>query len=298
VEASRREEAASAGRSAFFNRLVPVPAGLSDEVKATAGQAERAWEAVTGSLAFLGAGGGAAAAAGIAALGPVAPFVAAVAAGSFYFKLRAKWAKEDPPRPDYHVATEFRPPPVDLMAVMPPGPIPRGAAIISLLHAAGASVEATVLAVERAMGASLGAWGAEPEAAALHETSRMREAQQHAARTALLAAGLHSAADDFGYFLDREIHVDFDDRPPSDFGVRPGRDFDVRDRSWSLGDLLDAGALGHVIAAGVDARALSARLSWDDSWRAPITETLHSAGVAAEEFGAALGRWADELRLG
>jgi hypothetical protein len=76
-----------------------------------------------GSLTFLGAGGAAALAAGLA-IPPIAPFSAVVTAGSFYFKLRARWAKEDPPRPDYDIATDFRPPQLDLMMLMPAGPIP------------------------------------------------------------------------------------------------------------------------------------------------------------------------------
>lgn len=185
----------------LFDRLVPLPTGFSNEVKAKAGQAERAWEVVTGSIAFLGAGGGAAVAAGAAVLGAVAPFAAVVAAGTFYFKLRAKWAEEDPPRSDYRVATGFHPPQVDLMAVMPPGQIPPGAAIVSLLHSAGASVEATVVAFERAMGASMASWGLDAETGAPHEAARMAEVQQHARRTELLTASLRAAAHEFGLSL-------------------------------------------------------------------------------------------------
>lgn len=48
------------------NRLIAEPAGIDDPVKAKAGQAERAREAVTGTLTFFGAGGAAVLAAGAA----------------------------------------------------------------------------------------------------------------------------------------------------------------------------------------------------------------------------------------
>jgi hypothetical protein len=42
--------------------------------------------------------------------------LAAVAARSLYFKLRAEWAKEDPPRPDFHLTAETLAPALDLAA--------------------------------------------------------------------------------------------------------------------------------------------------------------------------------------
>ena len=122
----------------FLGRLVPTPAGYDNDVKRAAARAERAWEVVTGTLTFAGASGGAAVAAGALAL-PIAPFVAAIVAGSFYFKLRAKWAKEDPRWSDFHTATPFEPPRFELMAVLPWGPVPRGpgAAALPLLFSAG-----------------------------------------------------------------------------------------------------------------------------------------------------------------
>lgn len=188
----------------ILNRLVPVPRGFDDDVKAKAAQAERSWEVATGSVTFLGAGGAAALAAGLA-IPAIAPFAAVVAAGSFYFKLRAKWAKEDPPRPDYDVATDFRPPQLDLMVLMPAGPIPPGAAIASLLFASAASIEATVVTVERAMGASVRALEGDDEEAAAFELTRMREAQDHAPRSAVLTAGLHAAAVEIGPYLEGQF---------------------------------------------------------------------------------------------
>lgn len=189
----------------IVTRLVPRPSGFDSEVKTKAAQAERAWEAVTGSLTFLGAGGAAAIAGGLA-IPPIAPFAAAVAAGSFYFKLRAKWAREDPPRPDYETATEVRPPTLDLMALMPPGPLPPGAAAVSSLHAAAASVEGTILAVERAMGASEAlAGGGDPDVVTAAMASRQREAHEYARRSATLTAGLHGASVALAPYLQQQL---------------------------------------------------------------------------------------------
>jgi hypothetical protein len=229
------------------SRLIPEPAGISDPVKAKAGQTERAWEAVTGGLTFLGAGGVAAVAAG-AAIPPIAPFLAAVAAGSFYFKLRAKWVKEDPARADYDVVTEFQPPRVDTMAVLPPGPVPPGASVLPLLHAAGASIEASVLAMERAMGASVAARAEQLEPATAHGASRMREVREHAKRSELLTVSLHTAANAFGDFLEERLgaHAYEPRYPPR--------------RSATLSEMFDADALGHVVAAGIDQRLLELRV--------------------------------------
>jgi hypothetical protein len=267
-------------------RFIPEPAGIDDPVKAKAGQAERAWEVVTGTLTFLGAGGAAALAAGVA-IPPAAPFIAAVAAGSFYFKLRAKWLMEDPPRRDYDVVTEFRPPRVDVMAVLPPGPVPPGAALVSLLHVAGASIGATVVAMERATGASLAAWAEQPQPATAHAAARVREAQEHAKRSEVLTVALHAAATDFGAYLAEEI------RP----GPYPPRPYPPS-RYASLSEMIDTRALGHLVAAGIDQRLLEGRVPWnEDSADVSVDELLASAGEAAEELGAELGRWAQEQEL-
>jgi hypothetical protein len=223
-----------------LSRLVPVPRGFDDDVKAKAAQAERSWELVTGSVTFLGAGGGAAIAAGLI-IPPIAPFAAVVAAGSFYFKLRAKWAKEDPPRPDYDVATDFRSPQLDLMVLMPPGPIPPGAAVASLLFAAATSVEATIVTMERAMGASV---AARPPAGATAP------------------------------------------EPPARASAR-------------IADMLDDRALGHVIASGIDARLLDVEVWRDPDFPTqPLAQVLADAGKAAEQFGASLARWTQDVSFG
>jgi hypothetical protein len=108
-------------------RLVPTPRGFDDEVKGKAARAERGWEAATGLFGALGATGTAALAAGVA-IPPLAPFFGLVAASSFYFKLRAKWAKEDPPRADFDVSVDWQPPRLDLTPVLSVGGIRPGAA--------------------------------------------------------------------------------------------------------------------------------------------------------------------------
>jgi hypothetical protein len=275
-----------------INRIIPAPTGFDDAVKAKAAQAERGWDAATGLITFLGAGGAAALAAG-AAIPPIAPFAAAVAAGSFYFKLRAKWAREDPPRSDFDTVTDVRTPPLDLMPLMPPGDIPPGAAVVSLLYAAGASVEATVLAVERAAGASMASQEGEDEGAALALAARRREALDHARLSASLTAGLHSAAVDIGPFLQQNM------RPPRARAAGKAAAGPAAPRRSRIIEMLDDAALGHVIAAGIDARILEV-----DTWHEEQPEdmrlsvVLAEAGASAEVFGAALARWAQENSFG
>lgn len=272
-------------------RLVPVPTGL-DEVKAKAGQAERQWELVTGAVTFLGAGGGAAIAAGLA-VPPIAPFAAVVAAGSFFFKLRAKWAREDPPRPDYDLATEFRLPQLEPMVLMPPGQIPPGAAVASLLFAAAASVEATIVTMERAAGASAAAEKGGNEKPLAFAPIRVREAHDHAQRSASLTAGLHAAAGAVGPYLEHELST----------GGVPGAKAKMPEpssrASAHIVDMLDDRALGHVIASGVDARLLDVQV-WRDPelQNRPLAQLLADAGQAAEEFGAALARWTQDVGFG
>lgn len=269
----------------IVNKLVPRPTGFDSDVKAKAAQAERAWEAVTGSLTFLGAGGAAAVAGGLA-IPPIAPFAAAVAAGSFYFKLRAKWAKEDPPRSDYEVVTDVRPPPIDLMVLMPPGPLPPGAAVVALLHAAAASIEATIVAVERALGAAEAvAGGADPDEVTASIASRHREAYEHARRSATLTAGLHSAAAAAGAHLQQQLRAVSPPGPAA--------------HPVHVGDMLDDRALAHVLAAGIDERLLQIDVWWEGELMGrPLSDLLATAGDAAEQFGAALARWARDASFG
>jgi hypothetical protein len=269
------------------DRLIPPPRGFDDHVKAKAAQAERTWEAATGSLTFVGLGGGAAMAAGLA-IPPIAPFVAAVAAGRFYFKLRAKWAKEDPPRSDYEDTTPFRPPRLDLMVLMPRGPVPEGVAIASLLHAAAASVKATVVAVERAMGASLAAQEAS-DGPDIAFAARMREARQHANRSAALTAGVRAAADAIGPFLEKQLREFRQQLPPTAQSKHRVR----------IADTLDDRALGHVIAAGIDERLLDVGVWWDEETHTErLSKVLLNAGDAAEQFGGSLARWAQDTSFG
>jgi len=275
-----------------LSRLVPVPRGFDDDVKAKAAQAERSWELVTGSVTFLGAGGGAAIAAGLI-IPPIASFAAVVAAGSFYFKLRAKWAKEDPPRPDYDVATDFRSPQLDLMVLMPPGPIPPGAAVASLLFAAATSVEATIVTMERAMGASVAAREGDDEEAAAFEPTRMREAQDHAQRSVALTAGLHAAAVATGPFLAQQLGEPAGPPAGATAPEPPAR------ASARIADMLDDRALGHVIASGIDARLLDVEVWRDPDFPTqPLAQVLADAGKAAEQFGASLARWTQDVSFG
>jgi hypothetical protein len=153
---------------------------------------------------------------------------------------------------------------------------------VSLLQACGASLEATLLAVERAMGASLAGWEAADDSIRDHETARMREATVHAARSEILMTSLRSAATDFGSYIgEHEVGE------PSSVTGRP-----------SLKDLLSDEELGRVVATGIDPRLLEVKVAPSDGFSSvSVGEALTAAGDAAEGLGRALGIWAREARL-
>lgn len=271
--------------------------GLSSEVKTKAGRAERAWEAATGLAGAVAATGTAAIAAGIA-IPPLAPFLGLVAAGSFYFKLRAKWAKEDPPRTDFGVATEYQPTRLDLMPVTA-GVIPSGAGVPALLFAAGASVEATVLCAERAAGARVAAQETNDDTIRAALADRVREAYAHARRTEMLTMSLHEECENLLL-----------DLPPE--AVQRARE------AWypgyahrSLAEVLGERTQGRLIAAGLDERLLNFPLPRDFPLSEPdvapgangptggdeVTTALAQAGAAAEELGISLRQWAWEATI-
>jgi hypothetical protein len=86
--------------------LIPEPVGLDDPTKTAAGHAERTWEALAKASTATSACIVAAAVAGAVVVAPVAPFLAAFAAVAGGFNLRARWAREDPPRPDFQKAVK------------------------------------------------------------------------------------------------------------------------------------------------------------------------------------------------
>lgn len=63
--------------------------------------------------------------------------------------------------------------------------------------------------------------------------------------------------------------------------------------------MLDDRALAHVIAAGIDERLLEIDVWWEreDSSRS-LSDLMTTAGNAAEQFGAALARWARDASFG
>jgi hypothetical protein len=63
--------------------------------------------------------------------------------------------------------------------------------------------------------------------------------------------------------------------------------------------MLDDRALGHVIASGIDARLLEVDVWRDfDSPTQSLVQVLADAGDAAEQFGAALARWTQDVSFG
>lgn len=263
-------------------RLIPTPSGFSSEVKQRAARAERAWEATTGLLGALSATGTAAIAGGLA-IPPLAPFLGLIAGCSFYFKLRAKWAKEDPPRPDFELATAFRPPRLDLMPVLPPGMLPSGVGTPALLLTAGASVEATVLCVERAMGAEIAARETADPSARRSRAERLRETQEHAARAELLTISLRAELQQLSEGMLQAITP-----VAMRWQEHAGRPFTA---------VADQPTLGRIVAAGIDQRLLTFTLTEVLFSQESVGEVLSEAGAAAEELGASLREWAVEFAL-
>jgi hypothetical protein len=268
-------------------RLIPEPVGFDDNVKREAARAERAWEAATGILGFLGAGAGAGAASGAAALTPVAPFLAVVAAGSLFFKLRAKWAREDPPRWDFDLPSESPRPAVDLIPVLPTDTMPRGAAFASLLYSSAASLEATVTATERAMGAELSARDLEAEPARRLALEHRTEAHRHARRTRWLTKGLHRSA---GGFIKDADNLGLWSPPVHG-------PFDLPSEGRLLSEVLEDWIVGHVIAAGVDERLLAIPVSAASKGVEDPVGVLDEAVSAADALGQALLLWATDEEL-
>lgn len=276
-------------RSELGERLVPTPTGFSDEVKRDAARAERRWELATGLLGLLGATGTAIAAAGLA-IPPVAPFLGLAAASSFYFKLRAKWAREDPPRRDFYVVTEYRPPILDVTPLVPFFPMPVGVGLPTLLHAAGASLEATIVCVERAMGAREAAMSSPNGTVQSALQERVQEAYRHAQRTEALTAALRQEAESFveepEYLRDAFSQIRQrrpEQRPP--FGKQ-------------FNEAVPAPVLGRLIAAGVDERLLEFKLPDDEEIsQQHVGEVLSEAGRAAEDLGSTVRRWAWEASV-
>lgn len=285
-------------------RVIPTSFGFSDEVKRKAARAERAWEAATGLFGATSATATATIAAGIA-IPPLAPFLGLVAASSFFFKLRAKWAKEDPPRSDFSVTTDYRPPRLDLMPVMPPGSIPAGAGVPTLLLAAAASVEATVVCVERATGAAIAREETKKESAQAALADRVREAYTHARRTEMLTMS-----------IGHELPGLYDQLPYTAF-EQARQVWHPQYASRSLADVLGERTLGRLIATGVDERLLNFPLPRDfplpieavpgppgapvpgaaPADQADQKDVVREAAAAAEEFGGSLRQWAWEATL-
>jgi hypothetical protein len=221
----------------------------------------------------------------------VAPFLGLIAASAFYFKLRAKWAREDPLRTDFQSATDYRPPRLDLMPVMPPPTppigLPPGAGLPTLLHAAGASLEATVSCVERAMGASVAERETADESVRSALVERVRETYEHATRTEKLTMSIRQATEELVHALtDGPFAAVMSQAQLPIPRWTPGK---------SLADSLEERDVGRLVATGVDERLLrfslptEVRLFDDDEGN-----LLIESSIAAEELGMALRQWASE----
>jgi hypothetical protein len=131
--------------------LIPEPKGIDDAVKASAGAAERKWEAVA---IALGAGAGLTGGTGLV---PAAAVFGAAASMSLFLRARAKWLKEDPPRPDYRNDVVLAHSRINVAAFGDVEVPPAGRQLVLSLEAAALHTGALIEALEKFLGAELDA---------------------------------------------------------------------------------------------------------------------------------------------
>lgn len=176
--------------------LVPVPVGLDGPTKEAAGHAERTWEALGVTAGATSACIAAAVIAGAVVVAPAAPLLAAVAAVSGIFKLRAKWAKEDPPRLDFEEPFVLDRRFFDPVPVLEPA-LPAGSRLLAVVEAGSTYLDATVVSLEKAMGAGRAAHRTLDQRTALVGAQRTGEAYYYAGLAHPVLASINDACDEF-----------------------------------------------------------------------------------------------------
>ena len=193
------------------------------------------------------------------------------------------------------------------MALVSAGQLPRGAGVPALLHAAGASVAATVLCAERALGASVAAQQTADTSVRAVLAERLREAYVHARRTEMLTMSVHAESRTLLELLPyTALQSARSPQAREEWSIRyAGRSFD---------EVLDKRVVGQLIAAGLDERlltfALPSEFPSDSDAAVPaaarpagappadyMERVLAEAGAAAEDLGTALRQWAWEATL-
>jgi hypothetical protein len=241
--------------------LAPVPTGFDDPVKRAAAHAEREWEAMTALCA---------ASAAITAMSapPVAAILGAVGALSALFKLRSKWAKEDPPRSDYYRHAVLAPLEVDPLVLenrFLSGPI-----LVLALDRACAYVGAVTTAIERAEGAA--------------NDNNQYLAYARAAEAYGLARHAKSALETVDFVcmsFRRDYARFFSGFTPELYRESVGSQLDER---------LQPDQLSAILSAGVPRELVSVSIPETDPENY-TPELITRAGAAATVFGRALGDW-------
>lgn len=257
--------------------LIPEPKGFSDPVKREAARSERAWEAATGLFASSAATATVGIAVGIAIPPVAAPVLLALAAGGFYTKLRSKWAKEDPPRPDYAQAVGR---PTRSVTVAPLLAAETPASLARLLVAAVAAADrlgATIEAVEKSMGAAVaGLYG--DEDAQRYALRRRRQAHDLATETGWALHGVAQLA------LEAAKEVEPWPAPIPDV-LAAGPD---RLLAW-----FDKGVIGCVVAAGLwpELQTLDAADPSVPEDAGDLASALSECAVSSYRFADALLSW-------
>jgi hypothetical protein len=256
-------------------RLIPEPVGFDDEVKRHAAHMGRALDATTGLCGAAAAATTAAVAVG-AVVPPIGAVMAVVAAGSFFFRLRAKWAEEDPPRGDFEEPAELTHREIDPWPLMLEGShLPSGALIVAL-ELAAKYVETTVVSLEKAIGAEIEARNSLDQRTVQLAVQRRSEASYYAQESEPILVALQEASLPFIRLLE-ELPTSFSQ--PLEQGK-------------TLLRSLDSGTLGRVLAAGVDPKMLRIQIDQAQGPETPeLVDAVRAAGERAAEFGRALGRW-------
>lgn len=254
--------------------LIPVPAGFDDPVKRAAANAERQWDATIGLLGLSAV-----------AAGPffvlAVPIIAGAAGLAGIFKMRAKWAKEDPPRSDYNVVAELNPLRLDPFPLVQHGWSLPGADLMLGLASGSAHVEAATVSLERAL-------GAQRDEEEILAGQRFAEARLFARGARPVLEAIWIACAGFGRHL--EVTT-----PLAEATVDPESWFDPESgEPRRMDELLNDELLSRVIVAGVPRELLNFTLPAGPAPENLIQQTvaaLGEAGAATAQFGQALEDW-------
>lgn len=254
--------------------FIPEPVGLDDPTKQAAGHTERIWEALATASSTTSACVVAAVVAGAAVVAPVAPFFAVFAAVAGGLKMRARWAREDPPRLDFDVPVGQPRRRVDVTPILGPQ-YQAGGRLTAAVDAGDAYLAATVGSVEKALGAGQAAQKMRDYEIVALANRRLLDATYYAQLTRSVLVAVHQESEGFASEL---LEHGLPDLAPT-----------------SADDLLDAmddATLGLVLSTNVDLEFLHLKLGQGVPSAELLAEMCRDAGASARDLGEALDTWA------